>query len=486
MQIMKTKVSLFFSIYLFFQILIIQFSTHHIETLDWDINAFLVTSQEFGRGNLPFEYQYENKPPVLFFIFYLFSIVTNNNLLYIKIINDLLLFILSLLLIKISNTENSFNIWNYLPSIVFILFTSNVWFHPNYSEYISLLFISSSYVVLKSKNIKHRSFYSGLLVGFATLTNLGTVFFVVGLFVINYLNSTNKLASSRYFVIGFTSIHILIFLIYFFKGVANEYIIAMIKIPFSYIESNFIITENLTVFFKAFQNFNNYAYALLLVSISLLIFDIFKTLKYKKYLNNKYVEIGIMIICSLLFYIFAKKGYYHHLIFLLYFLPLTLKLANTKLSKNIISIILIMSVFTISSQFYNDSYNNLKNFKSIQTNYPLKTISEELKGSVNKDTKVLSTNHILILYYLDVPNFSYIVHPALYDYPEITNILKENKKVQNNEIINLLQNNPYVLEGNFNFDDLNNNYTRLNTNNINLDFLEYWKIDRSLNIFVSK
>ena len=108
---MKTKISLFFSIYLFFQILIIQFSTHHIETLDWDINAFLVTSQEFGRGNLPFEYQYENKPPVLFFIFYLFSIVTNNNLLYIKIINDLLLFILSLLLIKISNTENNFNIW---------------------------------------------------------------------------------------------------------------------------------------------------------------------------------------------------------------------------------------------------------------------------------------------------------------------------------------------------------------------------------------
>ena len=35
---------------LFFQI-----STYHYETLDWDINAFLVTSLEFGRGNLPFE-----------------------------------------------------------------------------------------------------------------------------------------------------------------------------------------------------------------------------------------------------------------------------------------------------------------------------------------------------------------------------------------------------------------------------------------------
>lgn len=483
---MKTKLSLFFLIYLFFQILIIQFSTHHIETLDWDINAFLVTSQEFGRGNLPFEYQYENKPPILFFIFYLFSIVTNDNLLYIKIINDLLFFLLSLLLLKISNIDNNSKIWNYVPSVVFILFTSNVWFHPNYSEYISLLFVSSSYVLLKSKYIENRSFYSGLLIGFATLTNLGTVFFVIGLFVINYFNSNKKVVASKYFIIGFSSIHILIFLVYLFIGVANEYIIAMIKIPFSYIESNFLITENLTVFLKAFQNFNNYAYALLLVSISLLIFDIFKTLKYRKYLNNKYVEIGIMIICSLLFYIFAKKGYYHHLIFLLYFLPLTLNLANTKISKNIISILLIMSIFTISSEFYNDSYKNLKNFQSIQNNYPLKAISEELKESVNKDTEVLSTNHILILYYLDVPNFSYIVHPALYNYPEITDVLKENNKIQSEEIINLLKKNPRVLEGNFNFDDLNNNYSKLNTNNINLDFLEYWKIDRSLNIFVSK
>ena len=52
------------------QVILIHFSTHHYETLDWDINAFLVTSLEFGRGNLPFEFQYENKQPLLFLIFF--------------------------------------------------------------------------------------------------------------------------------------------------------------------------------------------------------------------------------------------------------------------------------------------------------------------------------------------------------------------------------------------------------------------------------
>lgn len=97
---MKIKANtIIFYLFAFFQVIIIQFSTHHVETLDWDINAFLVTSLEFGRGNLPYEFQYENKPPLLF-LFYLFSIIAENNLFFIKIIND---FIIFLILIMMSN-----------------------------------------------------------------------------------------------------------------------------------------------------------------------------------------------------------------------------------------------------------------------------------------------------------------------------------------------------------------------------------------------
>ena len=42
----------------------------------------------------------------------------------------------------------------------------------------------------------------------------------------------------------------------------------------------------------------------------------------------------------------------------------------------------------------------------------------------------------MLLYYLDKPNSSYIVHPALYDYEEITSVLKLFKKVASNEIKN--------------------------------------------------
>ena len=67
MKINSRYLFIYFGI--FIQVVAIQFSTHHYETLDWDINAFLVTSLEFGRGNLPYEFQYENKPPLLFLIF---------------------------------------------------------------------------------------------------------------------------------------------------------------------------------------------------------------------------------------------------------------------------------------------------------------------------------------------------------------------------------------------------------------------------------
>ena len=39
--------------------------------------------------------------------------------------------------------ESKPKIFNFVPSIVFILITSNVWFHPSYSEFLSLFCITS-------------------------------------------------------------------------------------------------------------------------------------------------------------------------------------------------------------------------------------------------------------------------------------------------------------------------------------------------------
>ena len=143
----KTLPSIFL---LFFLVFLFQSSTYNFETLDWDINAFLVTSLELGRGNLPFENQYENKPPLLFAIFYLFSVISSKNLLIIKVLNDIVIFLIAFQSVFIfTKKETCPKLFNFVPSIIFILFISNVWFHPNYSEFLSLFFITSSYLIYK-------------------------------------------------------------------------------------------------------------------------------------------------------------------------------------------------------------------------------------------------------------------------------------------------------------------------------------------------
>ena len=52
----------------------------------------------------------------------------------------------------------------------------------------------------------------------------------------------------------------------------------------------------------------------------------------------------------------------------------------------------------------------------------------------------------MLLYYLDKPNSSYIVHPALYDYEEITSVLKQYKKIDSDEIKNNIQKSPKIIE----------------------------------------
>ena len=483
---MKTKFSILIFFTLLFQIIVIQFSTHHIETLDWDINSFLVMSQEFSRGNLPYEFQYENKPPILFLIFYFFGIITGNSVLYIKVINDLIIFFLSILLLFIAKLDEEFSFWNYMPSFIFVSFISNIWFHPNYSEYISLLFIVFSYIFIKKNNLKYNLYISGFLISISTLINLGTIIFVLGISLIYFLNSKNKIKSFFNFCSGFLTPYFFVLLIYIAKGLLSEYIMATIIIPSSYAQSDFSFSQSLAIYLNALENYNIYIYFLTLISISLTIFIFMNIVKGGQFKSNKSFDLLILIICSVLFYVFAGKGYYHHLIYLLYFLALTFKWANTVISKNAIIGILLISLFTVNINFANNSIGNLKNFKTLEQNYPLKTLSEEILNNDLNINSVLSTNHILILYYLNKQNFSYIVHPALFSYPEITSILIEYNKIKPNEIDFLIDMKPSMIEGDFDFQYLKKEYESKNTSNLNLFFLEYWNPDKSLNIFIKK
>jgi len=444
---MKLKANtIIFYLFAFFQVIIIQFSTHHVETLDWDINAFLVTSLEFGRGNLPYEFQYENKPPLLFFLFYLFSIITENNLFFIKIINDFIIFLILIMMSNLykKNVKSAYS--KYTPPILFLLFTSNVWFHPNYSEYLVILFLALAQIFNNKNDSMLNSFLIGLSIGAASLINVGSVLFLISFIFIINLNRGINLLKTITLCCSFSIPHLLVVSVYAYNNLITEYFMALIEVPLSYQSTSFSFTSSLTVFFVAFENYNSYIYSLLLI---------------------------------------AGKGYYHHLLLFLYFLSFSTKWINKDKNKFIIIFIILMSLIGVNRQASPATFSNLRNIDNIQNNYPMFQISLDLKKDISKDDSIFSTNNILLLYYLDKPNSSYIVHPALFDYQEITTILVKYKKIKDDELKYNIQKSPKIIE--LNTDEISlSEYKKLETNYIDSNLLNYWSKNNLLHIYIKR
>ena len=283
-------------LFTFVALLFFQISTYHYETLDWDINAFLVTSLEFGRGNLPFEYQYENKPPLLFAIFYLFSIITNKSLIYINLLNDLIICLILAQTIFLFNTEKKeIKINNFLPSLIFILLISNVWFHPSYSEYLSLFFIVSALLIYKKLSSIYKYFLIGSLLALSSLINIGTSIFLVCFLIIYFIQEKKVIYKIFTTLLGFGFIHTISVCLYYFNGALEEYLMAMLFIPLSYGGTEFSFSNSITVFLTSFISYSFYIYLLLLISISLALFKVSIIIKNQN-IKFKNIEILFFII----------------------------------------------------------------------------------------------------------------------------------------------------------------------------------------------
>jgi len=469
-----------FSALLFFQI-----STYHYETLDWDINTFLVTSLEFGRGNLPFEYQYDNKPPLLFAIFYLFTIITNKSLVYINLLNDLIICLILGQTIFLFNTEKKeIKVNNFLPGLIFILLISNVWFHPSYSEYLSLFFIVSALLIYKKLNSIYKYFLIGSLLALSSLINIGTSIFLVCFLIIYFIQEKKIIHKISSTLLGFGFIHTISISVYFFNGALEEYVMAMLFIPLSYGGTEFSFSNSITVFLTSFISYSFYIYLLLLVSISIALFKVSIIIKNQN-IKFKNIEILFFIIFSLLFYSLAGKGYYHHLIFFLYFVSLSSIWIRNISNNRYFTIIVFVTLFLSLNQYKDQTFENIQNFNSIEDNYPVRSAAGTIIKKKLDYENIFSSEHVLLLYYLDKQNSSYIVHPALYDYEEITSVLIEFDKISQNEIyVNSIK-NQNIIEGS-KIENINSDFYELGFEIVNPHLLNYWDPDSKLKIFINE
>ena len=90
--------------------------------------TLLVIGQDVLRGYLPYENQFEPKGPLLYYFIALIVYIAKGQLIFVKIINDLLILLISFVIIKIAKLQNkSIFLSTSLASLFILLLSAKAW-----------------------------------------------------------------------------------------------------------------------------------------------------------------------------------------------------------------------------------------------------------------------------------------------------------------------------------------------------------------------
>lgn len=444
-NINNEKINLILMIFVGLFLIINQSYMLRYETIDWDVNVFLAASQEIGRGNLPLESQFTTKPPLLSYLIYFITASSNQNLVFFKLFNDLLLLIMLYVMYKISFSITRNNVKSLLPPLIFSNLIEQPWATTEYSEYYILLFISISIYFFKYRHInKFNKFIAGLFVGLSSLVNFGSILFIIPLVFFNYFHQ-KKIKSSFLIVFGLFFPHGVFTIVYLINNLFDEYITSIYLIPKAYTSGGIKIIDSLSIFFEKYYE-NVYLYILIFILLFTYISNILLTHKFKK---NKSIDDFLLLssyfIISILFFYLAGKGYDHHLILFLYFLTFSVIFINKKTIFYTTIMMIFLSSSLLISKNYSKSISNLTNLREISQSYPSLKIASFIESKNYSNIDILALDHTLVLYFLDEPNFSYNIHPANHYFPWITKNLVKLNKYSDNEISDLIKDKPEII-----------------------------------------
>lgn len=504
----KLNFSQYFWIFLIlFLNTILQNSLLNFETITWDVPSYLVASQEIGLGYLPLETQWESKGPLLLYIYYFISELVGKNYIYFRLFNDFVLFISILLIFKIVKDTNNKSTWKAVLSMLFFtLITSFEWFISEFSEIYCLIILGIIYLVfIKLENSSTKFFVIGFLFSICTLINQGTIVFAIPYFITSFYKiKYQDFKNLIFFIPGILIPHLIFIITYFRRGILDIYISNYFTIPIQYTSANASSFYELRVILRRFFQFDQYLYYLIIFIFLVIIYEIYKKLLSKNF--QLFFDLDLLnLLFAVLFYFIAGHNYAHHLFYFLFYFAIIFN----KVEKNqivFVTLLITLSSLSIFSINFKDSYKNLRDIDATYQNYPLRILSNDILSKVGKeDYKILALDYVLVLYYLDKPNLSYIVHPGNHYEDFIVNELLRLEKIQKNKFSHIsyyielepdvvLCNPVGIISGkaekldfyNCSIDDYKKNYTKLDTdlikNNSNLDY--YGNPYESINVYI--
>ena len=445
----KLKFSIFTSmIFLLFITFITQAYYLNFETIEWDVASYLVASSELDNGFLPNETQWESKGPVFLYMYNFFINIVGQNFVLFRLLNDFLLFLLSAIIFFIVyETSERKIVPSFFSSLLFLLLTSQAWSVSEYSELYSLLFLGLSYYLylhkIKNKNIL---IFLGLLFSFSTLINQGTVLFLIPIILGIYIlyKNNNPIKKLATFTFWFLIPHLFFLALYSLNGLLDIYISTYIEIPLGYTTASYANLYELKVFLRKFYEYNFYLYASFLLLLVFVLKEAIRGIK-TNYNSILFDFLNLNLLVSIVFYFIGSHNYYHHLFFLLFNVSLLISRIKFKKENILISVLIIFSSLTIINNLSEKSIENLFSLDEISKNYPLKNLSEEIDSYFDQDYSVLAMDYVLVLYYLDKPNYSYIVHPSNHFEDFIVTTLEKKNRIPSNHISAMIDSKPDVI-----------------------------------------
>ena len=502
----KNSLIYFMIIFLFLFTFISQNVYLNFETLDWDIPSYLVASQEISNGNLPNEMQWESKGPLLFYFYHIFLLISSKNFVVFKLLNDLIIFFLAVILfLSVYETTRKDYVKSFFSSLFFLLLMSQSWAVSEYSELFCLLFLAiGNYLVLKIEIKSTNLFLLGLILGCSTLINQGTFLFVLPFIIFFYrkIDFVDFFKNLLIFGFGLLTPHLIFIFIYAAQNLLEIYFATYIQIPLGYIQSNYANLYELRVFLRSFHESLEPLYFSIIAVILFISLEVFKSFKSLKnlVLDIKYLN----LFTCLLFYFVGSHNYYHHLIFLIYFFPFLLKDLNVNSQNLLVYFLLTISSVFFLQQNFEKSFDNISNPNKTFSQYPLRSLAIEIDSYFDDDSyTILALDYLLVPFYLDKPNYTYIIHPSNHFENFIVKTLADLKVIEKNYIENiLLYEDPdvilcsqrMIIRGsptqnplyNCAVDDYRKNYTLLDTSKYfeNPNFNFYKDPYKELNVYI--
>lgn len=400
-------------IFLFAVVIILQNRLLNYEIISMDVPSYLVASQDVTFSNLPFENQWESKGPVFMYLYKFLMILSFKNLVIFKILNDILLFLVSFVLYKTSSFISKNKVFGIFSTLFFILITSYEWYVTELSELYCLLFISIQYYLITKYELTNRLiFTNAFLISLSSLINQATGIFMFALLASILIDKKSYRISvpTTYLFAGFALPHTIFLVIYFINGLLPVYLTNYIKIPFGYVNSGKFEIYELIVWLRRYFQYDEFLYySILAIGTVLIINFLFSR---KNYAEKHFINNLIYLLLSLSIYVIAGHNYQHHLFYTIFFISIFISQLENNISTTSIFLLIFISGLQIMSFSIQPSFENIKSPIETQQNYPLKQLADEINILFqDKDYDILAVNHVLLLYYLEKKNSNYIVHP---------------------------------------------------------------------------